>query len=382
MGAIRPFILDEEKMELLFPFYFAFNSRLKLIKEGKSLTKLLPSLRIRKRVNTYFLINQKPPNSNIFAETEEGLEVILTIQFTNVRLKGTFIRQSDDDITYFLGNPLLNEVDEIKKLKLEKSDFAQHDTSIDQLYRFHANYSLLKKLTEQKKQLSKANSHLSKDMKRLSSLLEQGLHELSEPVRNNITYTGLIQNKEVLDDDLLHSLMLLDFGSKKAKKLLDALNTFIAIQRASKGSESTDLELIIISIQAHLQQLMKERNATILFHSSLAIKIDFRHIKFILQSLVENAIYFNKSTQPIIQIKCEKIGQHWTYSVEDNGIRIPKNLRNEIFEPFKRFNTKLYEGIGMSLTICKMLVELYDGNIWVENVKEKGSRFCFTILES
>ena len=45
-----------------------------------------------------------------------------------------------------------------------------------------------------------------------------------------------------------------------------------------------------------------------------------------------------------------------------------------------RFNTKLHQGVGMNLATCKMLIEeLYGGEIWVENTKGKGSRFCFTI---
>lgn len=192
-----------------------------------------------------------------------------------------------------------------------------------------------------------------------------------------------MKQKNISDDDLHHAMYLLNTGSIRAKKLLDALQTFFAVQEASKSSESTNLELIITSIQAHLKELIAERNAIIRFYSNSAVKIDFRHIKFILQSLIENAIYFNTSEQPIIEIKCIKIGKYWTYSVEDNGIGINKNHRNEIFEPFTRFNTKLHqEGIGMNLTTTKMLVELYNGSIWVEDLKEKGSRFSFTILEN
>ena len=380
-SAARPFILDDEKMELLFPFYFAFNERFKLIKEGKSLKKLLPSLRIRRKINTYFLVNEKVTSLNFFNNIEEGVEVILTIQFCKVKLKGTFIRQSDSNITYFFGNPLLNVIDEIKKLKLDKNDFSIQDTGIDQLYRFHSNHNLLKKLSEQKKHLSLENANLSRNMERLSNLLKQGLHELSEPVRNNITYTELIQQQNELNDDIYHAFTLLNSGSVRAKKLLDALHTFFAAQKASKSLESTNLELIIISVQAHLKELITKRNAIIRFYSSSTLKIDFRHIKFILQSLIENAIHFNTSAQPIIEITCNKVGNYWSYSVQDNGVGVDKRFKDEIFEPFSRFNTKLHQGIGMNLTTTKMLVELYNGHIWVEDIKGKGSRFCFTIEE-
>ena len=314
MSAAQSFNLDGEKMELLFPFYFAFNERLKLIKEGKSLKKLLPSLRIRKKVDFYFLVNGKTVTSKFFTEMEEGLEVILTTQFSNVKLKGTFIQQLDNGITYFVGNPLFNTIDEVRKLRLDKNDFAAHDTGIDQLYRFHSNHNLLKKLTEQKKQLSQDNLSLLKNMERLSNLLQQALHELSEPVRNNITYTRLLSKRNDLDEDFKEAMNLLNVGSTRAKKLLDALNAFFLAQKASKSLESTDLELIIISVKNHLKELIAEKNADIRLDVNLPVKIDFRHIKFIIQSLVENSIRFNTSKQPIVDIKCSRVGQYWRYS--------------------------------------------------------------------
>ncbi|WP_052286246.1 ATP-binding protein [Methanococcoides burtonii] len=69
-------------------------------------------------------------------------------------------------------------------------------------------------------------------------------------------------------------------------------------------------------------------------------------------------------------------------SVSDNGIGIPKNMHDAIFETFKQVNSstsKIYGGTGLGLSIVKKLVEMYGGEIWVESEVGKGSKFTFTI---
>ncbi|NPE30196.1 hypothetical protein HNV12_20020 [Methanococcoides sp. SA1] len=69
-------------------------------------------------------------------------------------------------------------------------------------------------------------------------------------------------------------------------------------------------------------------------------------------------------------------------SVSDNGIGIPKNMHDEIFESFKQADpsiTKKYGGTGLGLSLVKQYVEMHGGNIWVESEVGRGSTFKFTI---
>jgi len=69
-------------------------------------------------------------------------------------------------------------------------------------------------------------------------------------------------------------------------------------------------------------------------------------------------------------------------SVSDNGIGIPKNKHEEIFETFKQADpstTKKYGGTGLGLAIVKKFVEMHGGNIWVDSEEGVGSKFTFTI---
>ncbi|NPE30290.1 hypothetical protein HNV12_20495 [Methanococcoides sp. SA1] len=69
-------------------------------------------------------------------------------------------------------------------------------------------------------------------------------------------------------------------------------------------------------------------------------------------------------------------------SVSDNGIGIPKNKHDEIFETFKQADSSIareYGGTGLGLAIVKNFVEMHGGEIWVESEVGKGSTFTFTI---
>ncbi len=69
-------------------------------------------------------------------------------------------------------------------------------------------------------------------------------------------------------------------------------------------------------------------------------------------------------------------------SVSDNGIGIPKNKHEEIFETFKQVDSstaRKYEGTGLGLALVKKFVEMHGGEIWVESEVGKGSTFTFTI---
>ncbi|WP_445475466.1 ATP-binding protein [Methanococcoides methylutens] len=69
-------------------------------------------------------------------------------------------------------------------------------------------------------------------------------------------------------------------------------------------------------------------------------------------------------------------------SVSDNGIGIPKNKHDEIFEAFKQADSstsRQYGGTGLGLALVKQYVEMHGGNIWVYSEEGMGSTFTFTI---
>lgn len=101
----------------------------------------------------------------------------------------------------------------------------------------------------------------------------------------------------------------------------------------------------------------------------------------LLDNLVGNAVkYVAPGTLPHVQVTAEESGGWATVRVCDNGIGIPEEQRQRIFETFQRAGRQDYHGHGLGLAICKRIVERHGGTITVtENPQRGGSCFVFTL---
>jgi light-regulated signal transduction histidine kinase (bacteriophytochrome) len=99
------------------------------------------------------------------------------------------------------------------------------------------------------------------------------------------------------------------------------------------------------------------------------------------QNLMGNAIKFREpGKRPHVKIGARKENGEWLMSVSDNGIGIPSNQKDRIFQVFQRLHTRdTYPGTGIGLSICKRIVERHGGCIGVESAEGQGSAFLFTI---
>lgn len=97
--------------------------------------------------------------------------------------------------------------------------------------------------------------------------------------------------------------------------------------------------------------------------------------------LIDNAIkYSKKDTAPVIKISMKEDNEHWTLSIKDNGIGIPKQYYDKIFIIFQRLHNKNeYDGTGIGLALSKKNVESWGGTIWINSVINSGTTVHFTI---
>jgi signal transduction histidine kinase len=115
---------------------------------------------------------------------------------------------------------------------------------------------------------------------------------------------------------------------------------------------------------------------------------DAVRVRHILSNLIGNAVKFTTKgkitvsvTQENLSSSCMKL----TFSVKDTGIGIPKERQEMLFKRFTQLDssyTKKYQGTGLGLAISKNLVELMDGEMWVESDGENGSEFIFTLMSN
>jgi signal transduction histidine kinase len=150
------------------------------------------------------------------------------------------------------------------------------------------------------------------------------------------------------------------------------------------------IKLAIINPLSVIQQMyesmtpliVKNKQSLILdIPSSLPqIMADKDRLQQILFNLIDNASKYNMENEKII-LSVTARNNHLVFSIRDSGKGIPEEDKINIFDPYTRLesNKRSTLGMGLGLAICKILVELHRGQIWVESEPNKGSTFSFTI---
>jgi signal transduction histidine kinase len=93
--------------------------------------------------------------------------------------------------------------------------------------------------------------------------------------------------------------------------------------------------------------------------------------------LISNALKFNDSARPTVDIGCTEAGALY---VRDNGIGIPECHHDAVFTMFRRLHGRAkYEGTGAGLTFVRKIVEAHGGRVWLVSQPGEGSTFYFTL---
>lgn len=184
-------------------------------------------------------------------------------------------------------------------------------------------------------------------------------------------------------------ILLLERGARGCQKLLNLTSDLLDMERLEQGGlelslESTMIDDIIrgaaesVGGLAHTQQVMLD-----LRYCNLKIMADVHRLEQVLTNLLTNAVKFSpKGGRVIIDARALPADGLAQIRISDQGPGVPANMREAIFDRFSQVQgagTKMKGSAGLGLAICKALVELHGGKIWVESEEGQGSRFNFTV---
>ena len=108
------------------------------------------------------------------------------------------------------------------------------------------------------------------------------------------------------------------------------------------------------------------------------ILADKTKIHQLFQNFLSNAVVNIEKEKGLVEIGCKETPTHWEFSVKDNGVGIPKEYHEKIFQIFQSIgNNERTTGIGLS--IVKKIIDRYEGRVWLESEIGKGTTFYFTL---
>lgn len=201
-------------------------------------------------------------------------------------------------------------------------------------------------------------------------------------MRTVSSFAGLLEEEysDKLDEN---ASQYIEFITQASKRMSELVKGLLDYSRIGKGKEKViiDCNEIVNDIQQDLSVVISETKTKIKVENLPTISAYNTELRLLFQNLISNAIKFRKKDQmPVINISAKKMGQHYHFSIKDNGIGIAKEHLEKIFIIFQRLHNKHeYNGSGIGLAHCRKIVALHEGEIWVESELERGSNFHFTI---
>lgn len=239
-------------------------------------------------------------------------------------------------------------------------------------------------ITERKRAEAEARAH-SEELARSNQELEQfayvASHDLQEPLRTVSGFAQLLARRYQgkLDSDADEYIHYVTSGVQRMKSLIEDLLAFSRVTRNAAALQNIDLNQVVKTALANLQGAIEAAGASVDCAPLPTVKANERQLVQLFQNLIGNAIKFRTEAAPKVTIAVRLEDSHWRFTVRDNGIGIRAEFAEQVFLLFQRLHGRdKYAGNGIGLTICKKIIDLHGGRIWVEP-NEGGAVFCFTL---
>ena len=243
---------------------------------------------------------------------------------------------------------------------------------------------ILNELNRRKK-AERTMREYNSELKRKNAEIEQfayiASHDLQQPLRSISNFTQLLDKKisATTDAEAREYMKLIAGGSQRMSTLIYDILEYSRIGKDSQKS-TIDCNDLVRDILFDMNAIIQETNAEIHI-GKLPVVVGYSYLKSLFQNLLSNALKFKKeNVRPVINITARDTGPDHLFTIADNGIGIEEPYKERIFIIFQRLHSrKEYPGTGIGLSICKKIVDLHGGKIWVDSEPGKGSSFNFTI---
>ncbi|HLE12545.1 MAG: hypothetical protein A2504_03685 [Bdellovibrionales bacterium RIFOXYD12_FULL_39_22] len=221
--------------------------------------------------------------------------------------------------------------------------------------------------------------HLNNELKEFAHVIS---HDLKDPLAMVKSCCQQLQQKasDNLDEKSNNYLSYAIEGSRRMESLIDSLLEYSRIGKLEQNAFTpVDLQEVVAVAKINLSKKIVETNAQIVCAPLPTVKGNSSGLVQVFQNLLSNAIKFSPA-DPIIRIEYKLLKNIHQISVCDNGIGIPAESAEKVFQIFERLHSEEeYPGTGMGLTICRKIIKHHGGNIWVSNTSTKGTTIVFEL---
>lgn len=235
----------------------------------------------------------------------------------------------------------------------------------------------------------KRSAELVKELSSINAGLKEfayvASHDLKAPLNTIHAYLEILLEDHVsqLNDDAQRLVQIAIGASERLRSLIQDILSFSQGGGQVVDKQPVDMNAILERVRHNLYRDLATRRAELCLPAPLPAQVPASETDMIrlFQNLISNAIKFvDAETCPRVEISVQDLLSQWQFSVSDNGIGIPQEQQQRIFEAFTRLHPhEQYSGNGIGLAACMKIVQQHGGQIWVESMPGQGSTFRFTL---
>jgi PAS domain S-box-containing protein len=251
-----------------------------------------------------------------------------------------------------------------------------------------AEHAAREALEESRAELAALNESLEQRVRERTDELETFTytlsHDLRAPLRWINGFAAMLQRRDGdrLDETSRHYLDEIRNASDRMGRLFEELLDYSRLGRQTVRADRLDWARIAAALRGTFAPRLAATGATLEIHEPLAPVLgDPMLLERALTNLVDNGLTYTRSGHPgAVTLRAIRVGDRVRVSVSDEGIGIPPDQQERIFQPFVRLHdADTYPGTGIGLAIVQRAIGLMGGAMRVDSVPGAGTTFWFEL---
>lgn len=239
------------------------------------------------------------------------------------------------------------------------------------------NKELEKTVRQRTEKLREVNLDLEEanfELKRFNRIIS---HDLKAPLQNIKGLLEFVKEEDIREGKESQHVGYIQQSTDQLMRLLEDVSLFYNFEKGQLARETFSMKELLEGVELALQCAINEGNVAFTFSDMPNLHSYWTPVFLTFKNLVENAIKYNESENPVIEVSYVKSNKEHIFLVSDNGIGIAENHFDKVFELFQRVSPKgKYNGSGVGLSVSKKMIQKIGGEV---NIKEsflnKGSVF-------
>ena len=212
-----------------------------------------------------------------------------------------------------------------------------------------------------------------------SAFLANMSHEIRTPLNAIVGFSDVLASGGSSEEDQRNYFRIIQSNSDLLLRLINDILDLSRLEANKVILTPEDCDVVQLCRQAlsSVEMSRRESGNRFVFETktdSFVLQTDIQRLQQVLINLLTNAAKFTKNGTITLQFEVEKEKNRVLFAVADTGCGIPKEKQKQVFERFEKLN-EYAQGTGLGLSICKLTVDKWGGDIWIDPDYEGGARF-------